>query len=49
MATNTLQKHIKKQQSKAALIEKANKQKALKKKLYEEKEWYTARALLGNQ
>ena len=49
MATNTLQRHIKKQQSKAAFREKANNQKALKKKLYEEKEWYTIRAILGNQ
>ena len=27
----------------------ADDQKALKKKLYDEKEWYTIRALLGNQ
>ena len=27
----------------------ADDQKALKKKLYEAKEWYTIRALLGNQ
>ena len=31
------------------LIDKAKSQKELKKKLYEEKEWYTCRSLLGNQ
>lgn len=30
-------------------LRKADDQKALKKKLYDEKEWYTIRALLGNQ
>jgi hypothetical protein len=28
---------------------RASKQKALNKKLYDEKEWYTIRSLLGNQ
>ena len=40
-------------QKKAAIeyerLKKADDQKALKKKLYEEKEWYTIRAILGNQ
>lgn len=31
------------------LMRKENRQKQLKKKLYDEKEWYTARSLLGNQ
>lgn len=30
-------------------LRKADDQKALKKKLYDSKEWYTIRALLGNQ
>lgn len=30
-------------------LRKADDQKAFKKKLYDEKEWYTIRALLGNQ
>lgn len=30
-------------------LRRADDQKALKKKLYELKEWYTIRALLGNQ
>lgn len=40
-------------QKKAAIeyekLRRADDQKALKKRLYEEKEWYTIRALLGNQ
>ena len=30
-------------------LRKADDQKALNKKLYDEKEWYTIRSLLGNQ
>lgn len=30
-------------------LKKADNQKLLKKKLYDEKEWYTIRAILGNQ
>ena len=31
------------------LMRKENRQKQKKKELYDAKEWYTARALLGNQ
>lgn len=30
-------------------LKRADDQKALNKKLYDEKEWYTIRSLLGNQ
>ena len=50
MATKTsLKTLVKKQQAKSKKIEKLKKDKARMKKLYEAKEWYTARALLGNQ
>ena len=39
-------KHIKEEKAKE---ERADLQKKRKKELYEAKEWYTARALLGNQ
>ena len=40
---------IKKQQDQAKKRERLKKDKARMKKLYDAKEWYTARALLGNQ
>ena len=40
---------IKKQQDQAKKRERLKKDKARMKELYELKEWYTARALLGNQ
>ena len=50
MATNkTLEALIKKQQANYKKREKLKKDKARMKELYDAKEWYTARALLGNQ
>lgn len=49
MATNELKKAVKKQQATAKKREKIKKDKLRIKKLYEAKEWYTIRALLGNQ
>ena len=40
---------IKKQQDQAKKREKLKKDKARMKKLYDAKEWYTIRAILGNQ
>ena len=49
MATNELKKAVKKQQATAKKREKLKKDKAKIEKLYQEKEWYTIRSLLGNQ
>ena len=50
MGTNiSLDALVKKQQANYKKREKLKKDKARMKKLYEAKEWYTARALLGNQ
>lgn len=48
MATN-LSKIIKKQQTHARIVSKAKAQKAKIKEAYENKTWYTIRALLGHQ
>ena len=54
MATNSNTKSnylkilVKKQQTQAKKREKLKKDKARMKELYEEKEWYTIRSLLGN-
>lgn len=45
----TKEKIIKKQQEAARKRARLKKDKARIKKLYDEKEWYTIRALLGNQ
>ena len=50
MGTNiSLNSLVKKQQEQAKKRERLKKDKARMKKLYDDKEWYTARALLGNQ
>ena len=50
MATKTnLKTLVKKQQAKSKKKEKLKKDKARMKELYEAKEWYTIRAILGNQ
>ena len=50
MATKTsLKTLVKKQQAKSKKIEKLKKDKARMKELYDAKEWYTIRAILGNQ
>ena len=50
MATKTsLKTLVKKQQAKGKKKEKLKKDKARMKELYDAKEWYTIRAILGNQ
>ena len=47
--SNYLKILVKKQQAQAKKREKLKKDKARKKELYDAKEWYTIRAILGNQ
>ena len=49
MATNSVQKIVNKQVAKAKAKEQLKKDKAYKQALYDAKEWYTCRAMLGNQ
>ena len=47
--SNYLKILVKKQQAQAKKREKLKKDKARMKELYDAKEWYTIRAILGNQ
>lgn len=47
--SNYLKILVKKQQAKGKKREKLKKDKARMKELYDAKEWYTIRAILGNQ
>ena len=47
--SNYLKILVKKQQTQAKKREKLKKDKARMKELYDAKEWYTIRAILGNQ
>lgn len=49
MARTRKTEEQKKAAKKYKQLRSADDQKALKKKLYDEKEWYTIRSLLGNQ
>ena len=50
MGTKTsLKTLVKKQQNKSKKIENLKKDKARMKELYDLKEWYTIRSILGNQ
>lgn len=49
MATNYVEKIVKKQTKTAKFKNTVKRDKEIQKKLYEAKEWYTIRALLGNQ
>ena len=49
MATNSVKKIVKQQINRSKAKEQVKKDKAFKQALYEAKEWYTCRAMLGNQ
>ena len=49
MAINSVEKLVKKQVNNIKVVKKIQRDKAYKQKLYDAKEWYTVRSLLGNQ
>ena len=48
MATNSVEKLVKKQTQKENFKKRVKKDKEIQKKLYQNKEWYSCRAVLGN-
>ena len=49
MVTNSVEKLVKEQTKAASFNKRVKRDKELQKKLYQDKEWYTCRAVLGNQ